>query len=322
MKVLYFNNWLFTNVGEAFIDIGGMELTKRMFPNAQIACISGMSNYYIRMVKETFHERIRDIKKDFRNIKRKQEKAELPVGQMDDYLDADYVILPGMMATCGFLDAKERQMVDNLRARGCKLIFLGLGGFDYEGEEVYRFSNYLEETKPEFVVTRDIATYDNYKNVANCINGIDCAFWTKDVFNPAGFQNSIYDVVTFNRTEEPEIFSTWTNPVIRPYHMQFSYTKDEYRKDIMLSDTPYDYLTVYANANRVYTDLVHATIVSLMYGTPVKFWYVDKRSQAIYSLENLRTDSEKFMTINEADLEEQKEKVINAVKEHMSGQNM
>ena len=31
MKIVYFNNCWFTNVGEAFIDLGGMELTKRIF---------------------------------------------------------------------------------------------------------------------------------------------------------------------------------------------------------------------------------------------------------------------------------------------------
>ncbi len=40
----------------------------------------------------------------------------------------------------------------------------------------------------------------------------------------------------------------------------------------MIFDTPYDYLTVYANARMVYTDLVHTTIVYLMYETQVKYW--------------------------------------------------
>lgn len=315
MKILYFNNCWFTNVGEAFIDIGGMELMKKIFPDAQFACISAMSNYYTSMVKTTWQEKISDIKKDFRKLKRKQETADLRVAQMDNMLYADYVVLPGMVATCGYLEAKSRRMIDNLRSQGCKVIFLGMGGFDYEGEEVYAFSKYLQDIKPELVVTRDMATYNNYKDVANCISGIDCAFWTKDVFNPKGFKRSLYDVVTFNRTEEPEMFSGWDNPVIRPWHMQYDYKKDNYRDNILISDTPYDYLTVYANANKVYTDLVHATIVSLMYGTPVKFWYVDKRSLAFDALENLKTGADGFMSVSEESLAEQKKRILLAIKE-------
>lgn len=46
MKILYYNNCWFTNVGEAFIDIGAMNLLKRIFPHSQIACISEMAAYY------------------------------------------------------------------------------------------------------------------------------------------------------------------------------------------------------------------------------------------------------------------------------------
>lgn len=316
MKILYFNNCWFTNVGEAFIDIGGMELAKRIFPDAQIACISAMSNYYTNKVKVTWQEKVRDIKRNFRNIRKNQDIVDLPVGQMDNLLDADYVILPGMIATCDFLNAKSRLMIDNLNSRGCKVIFLGMGGIDYGGKEVDEFSDYLDKLKPELVVTRDIATYENYKDVANCISGIDCAFWTKDVFNPKGFQRSLYDVVTFNRMEEPEMFATWDTPIIRPWHMQYRYNKEKYRKDILISDTPYDYLTVYANANKVYTDLVHASIVSLMYGTPVKCWNADKRSYAFKMLENLKMDTDGFMSVSEESLKEQKEKILTAIKEN------
>lgn len=314
MKILYFNNCWFTNVGEAFIDLGGMELTKRIFAGAQMACISAMSNYYTASVKATWRDNVRDIKKHLSNIGGKREKAESNVGQMDHHLDADYVIVPGMVATQEFLNAKSRQMIDHLRSRGCKVIFLGMGGLDYEREEVYEFSKYLDQLKPELVVTRDIVTYENYKEAANCISGIDCAFWTSDVFNPKGFQHSSYDVVSFNRSEEPAMFSAWDTPVIRPWHMQYSYQKKNYRKDILISDTPYDYLTVYANANKVYTDLVHASIISLMYGVPVKYWYIDKRSYAFDAVNHLKTDADGFMSVSEEALRAQKENVLEEIK--------
>lgn len=48
MRVLYYNNCWFTNVGEAFIDIGGMNLLKKIFSRDQMACCSEMTTLYSR----------------------------------------------------------------------------------------------------------------------------------------------------------------------------------------------------------------------------------------------------------------------------------
>lgn len=141
------------------------------------------------------------------------------------------------------------------------------------------------------IITRDNTTYELYKNVAKCKKGIDCAFWVNDAFDPRGFAKKKYDVVTFNRSKEPELFQNWPLPIIRPWHMQFSYKKDYIADGRLVSDTAFDYLTIYANANRVYTDLVHATIPSLTYGVPVKYWYIDKRSNAFFELVGLVDDN-------------------------------
>lgn len=47
MNILYYNNCWFTNVGEAFIDIGAMELIRRIFKNDTIINISNMSGLYL-----------------------------------------------------------------------------------------------------------------------------------------------------------------------------------------------------------------------------------------------------------------------------------
>lgn len=317
MRIIYFNNCWFTNVGEAFIDLGGMALLKKIFPHAQIACISAMSDYYTSNVKISWQEKKHDIKNRILGRKPSAAISVTETSKMNKFLEADYVVLPGMVATLGFLEAKSRFMIDDMVSRGCKVIFLGMGGFDYEGEELQEFSRYLEKIKPEIVITRDNKVYENYKDVVNCVKGIDCAFWSKDVFDPRGFANSLYDVVAFNRSEEPKEFSSWENPVVRPWHMQFSYNKEKFKKNILISDTPCDYLTVYANANKVYTDLVHATIVSVMYGTPVKFSPVDKRKYALDALEDLKVDEKGFLSIAEASLEKQKEDVIKEIKRNL-----
>ena len=83
----------------------------------------------------------------------------------------------------------------------------------------------------------------------------------------------------------------------------------KYKDNILISDTPYDYLTAYANAHRVYTDLVHASIISIMYGVPVKYWYVDKRSMVFDVLDGLERDEEGWMSLTADKLEKDKNKV-------------
>lgn len=67
---------------------------------------------------------------------------------------------------------------------------------------------------------------------------------------------------------------------------------------MFVSDSPFEYLTLYANADKVYTDMVHATIPSLVYETPVKYYQIDDRRNAFESLDYIYTDEFGFMTID------------------------
>ena len=295
-RVIYFNNCWFTNVGEAFIDIGSLQLIKNILPNAVIACASDMTNYYYNSISKKNGEPFL-----FRSDNRKV------IADFYENLECDYIILSGMFATSLFLNTQGRIMVDSFLKRGAKLIFLGLGGCTYEDKEVSDFSRYIESTKPVLVMTRDDITYNNYKDISNCISGIDCAFWADESFSPQGFGNGEYDVITFNRSSEPEGLDTGEVKIVRPWHMQYTLEIENCRKGFFVSDTPYDYLTLYANARRVFTDLVHATIVSLMYGVPVKYWYFDKRSSAFDALKIDNRDG--WLKLDHNDLEIKRETI-------------
>ena len=92
--------------------------------------------------------------------------------------------------------------------------------------------------------------------------------------------------------------------------MQYFAQKEDLKENYLISDNPFDYLTVYANANKVYTDLVHATIPALVYETPVKYWYVDRRSEAFNMIEELNIDNNGFMTVDYTKLQIQKRNII------------
>lgn len=301
MKILYYNNCWFTNVGEVFIDFGAISLLKKIFPNASIACVSNMTTLYAMSGSSIVEGCVSDSE-IFRRC-----------FDPNGYFNADYLVFTGMFACRDFIDdCKAKLMADNMRKNGTKILFLGLGGQLYNKEEQAACARYFEGIKPQLIVTRDNTTYENYKNAAECIRGIDCAFWINDTFDPRGFAKKKYDVVSFNRSREPELFQNWSVPIVRPWHMQYYYKKDYFADGRLVSDSGYDYLTIYANANRVFTDLVHATIPSLVYGVPVKYWYIDDRSLAFEAVDDIKSDCG-WLSVETELLEKQKNKIVNEI---------
>ncbi len=299
MSVLYWDNCWFTNVGEAFIDIGAINLLSKMFPSETIINVSKMNWYYIK------------------DLFKYDEPPKLL--KMWDYIggDAKYLVFAGMHAWDQFLASqKEVRVIEECRERGIELIFLGLGQALYTNEETNNFSDFLKRMKPKLVVSRDDVTYKHFKDIVPCIRGIDCAFWISDSYDPSSAKVvKEYDVISYNRSKEPQdIFSLIKRDYVRAWHFQYSVKKSNIKDNTLLSDSPYDYLTLYANATDVYTDLVHATIPSLQYGKHVFFEGVDNRAVAIEALENLKKDERGMLYIEKADLEIQKNRVLNEIR--------
>lgn len=291
MKILYYNNCWFTNIGEAFIDIGAMALLQKIFPKAQLINISDMNLRYFDLVS-----RREGITNPYNNV--------LSKFHMFEYFSGEYFVLSGMFASNEFLDDDSSRRISEYSKQGKKIIFLGLGACSYSEKELERFKKYIEEIQPILIVSRDDITYENLKDIAPTIKGIDCAFWIKDVYDPRNATVRDYNIVAYNRSPEPEIFKSFDN-IIRVYHMNWGISSKYFRDNMFMSDTPYDYLTLYANASRVYTDLVHATIASLQYGKHVKFERVDNRGYVIDAVCG-KMDRGGFLYIGERELEERK----------------
>lgn len=303
MSILYFNNCWFTNIGEAFIDIGAMELLKQLFPGQQIINFSHMNFMYLY-----FNQNQReDLNKCY---------------DMSKGLEADYAVLAGMFATEGFSnkDWISYQIFKNLSERGIKLIFVGIGGETYSEKETDAFKRTLEELKPVLVTTRDNQAYEEYKSLCPCISSIDCAFWLCDAYNPfLKERRKKYNIVTYNRSPEPKCFEGKKEEngveIVRPFHFPFSLVKKqiEIKDNFFVSDSPYDYLTLYANANKVYTDMVHAAIPSLVYDTPVKFKGVDRRA-LVFDTVKSKYQVEGFWRCNIDNLKIEKQRIIDKMK--------
>ena len=296
MYVVNNNNCWFTNVGEAFIDIGVKSIINNIaakHSEIKFAAISPMSNYYLNAIGY-------------------RENKKYNAFDPTQWLVPDVCIFAGMYGTAKFADSHTLEIARNIKRAGGKIAFLGFGAEQYDDKERNVVIKVLEELKPLLLVTRDEKTYMLYKDYVDCIKGLDCAFWVNDDYMPVNMKSKKYVVSTFNRSDETDDVACMDN-LIHPWHMQYSLDNKKTRylskKNLMISDSPYEYLTLYANADRVYTDLVHATVASLAYGTPVKYYQIDERRDVFESLEYLKYDNEGFMSVDMDELNKEKIKI-------------
>lgn len=108
---------------------------------------------------------------------------------------------------------------------------------------------------------------------------------------------------------------------VHPWHFQYTLDESKTRylskNNLFVSDSPYEYLTLYANADKVYTDMVHATITSLVYGTPVKYYRIDNRRNAFESLSYIHKDEDGFLYVDKKLLDMEKRQIEDYVMNRM-----
>ena len=311
LKIAYYGNCWMTNLGEAFIDIGAIELLKQALPESEIIIITPMSHYYNNALRLKSRKVLTSRAKCFRDA------AHLGV-----YIKADVFVMSGMYATEEYLHTgSATYWVDEFLKThpDVKVLFMGIGGNHYNSEETEAFLGYIKEKiNLAGIISRDNETYKSYKDLLpNCHAGIDCAFFVSDVYNPCGFSAKDYIVSTFSNMPEPEIIRSINTEVIRPQHMFYDAKYDARIKNFFISDTPYDYLSLYSNAREVHTDLVHATIVSLSYNIKVKYYNDSKRSSAFEAAGAIK-DSQGYLHVPRETIDERKRNMKDIVSKLLS----
>jgi hypothetical protein len=284
LKIAYYGNCWMTNLGEAFIDIGAMELLKQALPESDIIFVTPMSHYYNNAMRIQSPKILSSKEECFQNA-----------AHLGLYINADVFVMSGMFATEEFLRTGSATywIDDFLKIHpDIKVLFMGIGGQKYTQKETRAFLEFIrKKTNLAGFVSRDNETYKLYKDLLpNCYPGIDCAFFVNDVYDPRGFSAKDYIVSTFINMPEPDSVRSFKDDIIRPQHMFYGAKYNENIKNLFISDAPYDYLSLYANAKEVHTDLVHATIVSLTYNIKVKYYHDSKRSSAFEAAGAIKDD--------------------------------
>lgn len=249
-RIVYYGGGWPTNIGNAFIDLGAMALLREAVPGGEIHFASEMPRWM-------FGDRHASQALDMAAVSR-----------------CDLVAFSGM-AMCEEFIRVNGPTILRVRERGIPVLLLGTGGQAYTREERKLYSEFLREVQPAAFVARDAASYEAYSGVVErSVSGIDCGYFVSLAYSPAPVDLDPYVVVNFDRTEAPPL-NIEGRTIIYTHHDLWGPIPEarKSRPNTMISDLPHDYLTLYAGAECVYSDRVHACVAALAYGRRAQLFH-------------------------------------------------
>lgn len=270
-----------TNIGNAFLDLGSIELLRQAFPESEVHLSSVMNRYYSKRIRGGILGRIAKNDGDISNVLNIQEYAKVDfVAQCGAFLGMDWFELNG-------------PVLEKLVDRGVRLIITGGGMTDkaYSEEEVETVRQYLKRLSPLVFISRDRESYKAFHDLAEySYDGIDVAFFLNDAYSAMELDIPPYVVLNFDKTTDPDLdgIDLDGRKIVRIHHSffhklfsteHFKYRSHYYgKKNVMISEIPYGYLNLYAGAEEVYSDRVHACVASMVYGTQARLFSSTSRA--------------------------------------------
>lgn len=252
MKVLILNGCWSPNIGNAFVNLGTEQIIRKAFGKCEIIYSADVANKW------------------FFGLCGEEGQYSNNSFNISKYIaDIDLVVWGGMILTeYNFKLAQEIFMeFDN---REIPILFLGAGADEYSDVEAEYVANCLQKLKYVGIITRDTNTYEmfsKYEGLKQKIQeGIDAAFFV-DYCDIPRLNIEKYDVECFDRIVTPYIDHKGKR-ILYTHHDCFGKLPTRYinQKDTIISELPYDYLTIYKNVDVTYAERVHACIATLAFG--------------------------------------------------------
>jgi len=302
-RIVYLWTWP-DNFGNVFIDLGSIQSLKEAAPEYTINQVGGLSRVLFedrrygqkknifRWIPKRLIKSIPYLGKRIAEIDRnrfinsiltidEQELNKMLKNFLDlsIYFNSKFVVLSGCIMDWYLIRQFGKSLLD-LKNKNVKIIINGGGGSSYNEKVISEVRKFLKKIKPYAFISRDEVAFNNYQDLAKySYNGIDCAFFINDYFTPAKLEMPKYCVFTFDRQPEPEI-EVKDRLIVRTHHSHYCDPPKSYfeKQNTLISNLPEDYLNLYANAEAVYSDRVHACVVALSYGTPCKLYHKTPRA--------------------------------------------
>jgi len=310
------------NIGNGFIDKGALEILRASSEDMKIIETSLYNNRVYKTVDK--NKKINILHRAFNRNHVLEIKNTFNTVNM---LDIDLAVIPGCI-----LDKHMISIIDHtvkrLNDSGVPIMLLGVGGGDYQKKNEIRVKKFLKEREIIGMITRDKKAYSLYaENVGFAKVGIDCAFFIDDWYSPPNATQN-YDAWTFGKMDTPDIESP--REVVRPDHEPFNHPYRSVLREVwkiirkkitgnyvkkadlsgrkvhlFRSDSLKEYLFIYKNANSVHTDRIHASVPSILYNTPVKFYYDTPRA-SLFSHLNVSVPPSGFLKVDSEKISQKK----------------
>lgn len=280
MTFVYCGGNTMDNLGNGFLDIGAWYQLSKVCPDAKVISVSNTSpeKAYFYGAKHGF---------------RQPGKSRINRFDLRMQFDADYYVFTAACLCDSWFDI-NKEFLGWLADGQHKVVILGASGSDsgslkYNPSEMNRIKDRIASLNLYLMTSRDNDTFDVFADLAtHAHNGIDCAMFLNDAFEPSNMNMGSFDVFTFDGCPEQSVETS--RQVLRLCHK--SSDVDSLSRTIRhprrvhglmhkrdwVSDFPKDYLNIYANCDTTYSDRVHACVASLIFGNNAQYFGNSPRS--------------------------------------------
>lgn len=170
-----------TNIGNAFFQLGARYIVSQAARERPVHLLTDQAGYW--------------------RYGRKTEPRHS--AHLLDHIDAAYLVLSGSLLTYSF-PVLWRRSFDAFKKRGTRIVLLGVGQFDYSERETSLCRDFLQEYRPHVLVSRDSATYENFKDLAeHAYDGIDNAYFLPLAYPALKLDYPPFIVLNFDKGPEP-----------------------------------------------------------------------------------------------------------------------
>ncbi|HRS10922.1 MAG TPA: hypothetical protein P5242_07635 [Sedimentisphaerales bacterium] len=170
-----------TNIGNAFFQLGAHYIVSQAACNRPTFLLTDQAGYW--------------------QYGRKREPGHS--AHLLDHVDAEYVVLCGSLLTYSF-PGLWRRSFQIMKERRTRIVLLGVGQFDYSERETSLCRQFLQKYRPHVLVSRDSATYENFRDLAeHAYDGIDNAYFLPLAYPAIQLDYPPFIVLNFDKGPEP-----------------------------------------------------------------------------------------------------------------------
>lgn len=246
--------------------------------------------------------------------------------------DFDLIIAVGCFLFPGQIEL-YRYLFDKCKEDNTPILFLGTGSLTYDQDTIEFARDFLESYPVQGMITRDSTAHQKYHDyVEYTHDGIDLGFYINDWYSPPELEDT-FVAYTFDKRPRPEQLNSESNTITAshlPYDDPFLGTGRRVIRDylgwrlgyptpnldsddLFISDNLREYLILYNNVEKTYSDRIHACVPTLMYGGKAQLY--DDTDRDLLFEDLIDGDIKTGATIKVDSVNQAKQKQINKLEE-------